>query len=63
MLIVGVPFSHPGLTVLDQVSGGTPYGASTIAGTKGERQPSENELTIARFQGEHVATLAAKLAG
>lgn len=63
MIVVGVPFVHPGLTVLDQVSGGTPYGASTIAGTKGERHPSENELSIARFQGEHVAKLAAKLAG
>jgi NAD(P)H dehydrogenase (quinone) len=63
MVIVGVPYSHPGLTVLDEVSGGTPYGASTIAGGQGQRQPSENELSIARFQGEHVAKLAAKLAG
>lgn len=62
MLIVGVPYSQPGLTVLDEVSGGTPYGASTIAGGDGSRQPSDNELAIARFQGEHVATLAAKLA-
>ncbi|MEA2755969.1 MAG: hypothetical protein QOJ54_2258 [Aliidongia sp.] len=62
MVVVGVPYSHPGLTVLDEVSGGTPYGASTIAGGKGERQPSENELSIARFQGEHVAKLATKLA-
>ncbi|MGB8842126.1 MAG: NAD(P)H:quinone oxidoreductase [Aliidongia sp.] len=63
MVIVGVPYSHPGLTVLDEVSGGTPYGASTIAGGQGQRQPSENELSIAKFQGEHVAKLAAKLAG
>jgi NAD(P)H dehydrogenase (quinone) len=63
MVVVGVPYSHPGLVVLDEVSGGTPYGASTIAGGKGERQPSANELSIARFQGEHVAKLAAKLAG
>jgi NAD(P)H dehydrogenase (quinone) len=62
MVIVGVPYAHPGLTVLDEVSGGTPYGASTVAGGKGERQPSENELSIARFQGEHVAQLAARLA-
>ena len=63
MIIVGVPYSHPGLTVLNEVSGGTPYGASTLAGGTGERQPSANELDIARFQGEHVAKLAAKLAG
>jgi len=62
MVIAGVPYSHPGLVVLDEVSGGTPYGASTIAGGQGQRQPSENELSIARFQGEHVAKLAAKLA-
>ena len=63
MIIVGVPYSHPGLTVLTEASGGTPYGASTLAGGTGERQPSENELSVARFQGEHVAKLAAKLAG
>ena len=63
MIVVGVPYSHPGLVVLDEVSGGTPYGASTIAGGQGQRQPSENELSIARFQGEHVAKLAAKLFG
>jgi NAD(P)H dehydrogenase (quinone) len=62
MIIVGVPYSHPGLTVLDEVSGGTPYGASTFAGGQGQRQPSQNELSIARFQGEHVAKTAAKLA-
>jgi NAD(P)H dehydrogenase (quinone) len=62
MVVVGVPYSHPGLLELEQVSGGTPYGASTIAGPQGQRQPSENELSIARFQGEHVAKLTAKLA-
>ena len=62
MVVAGVPYSHQGLMVLDEVSGGTPYGASTIAGGQGQRQPSENELSIARFQGEHVAKLAAKLA-
>jgi NAD(P)H dehydrogenase (quinone) len=49
------------LRVLDEVSGGTPYGASTIAGADGSRQPTENELSVARAQGEHVARLAAKL--
>lgn len=63
MVIVGVPYSCPELATLDEVSGGTPYGASTIAAGDGSRQPSENELTIARFQGRHVAEIAAKLAG
>ncbi|MFC7477623.1 NAD(P)H:quinone oxidoreductase [Dankookia sp. GCM10030260] len=62
MVLVGLPYSAPGLTVLDEVSGGTPYGATTIAGGKGERQPSANELELARFQGRHVAQIAAKLA-
>ncbi|GAB2795684.1 NAD(P)H:quinone oxidoreductase type IV [Halomonas shantousis] len=62
MVIAGVPYSCPALTDLSEVSGGTPYGATTIAGGDGSRQPSENELTIARFQGKHVAELAAKLA-
>ena len=62
MVIVGVPYSCQGLSVLDQVSGGTPYGASTLAGGDGKRQPSENELDIARFQGRHVAGIAARLA-
>ncbi len=60
MIIVGVPYSVPALTNMDEVSGGTPYGASTLAGADGSRQPSENELTIARFQGEHVANIAKK---
>ena len=63
MVIVGVPYSAQGLTVLDEVSGGTPYGASTLAGGDGSRQPSANELEIARFQGRHVAEIARKLAG
>ena len=62
MIVVGVPYAHPGMVVLDEVSGGTPYGATTIAGGQGQRQPSENELSIAKFQGEHVAKIAAKLA-
>jgi len=48
---------------VDEVSGGTPYGASTIAGMDGSRQPTENELAIARFQGKHVARIAKKLCG
>jgi NAD(P)H dehydrogenase (quinone) len=62
MAIVGVPYSVPELSNLAEMSGGTPYGATTIAGPRGERQPSANELAIARAQGRHVATIAAKLA-
>jgi len=60
---VGVPFSEQRLLTVDEVSGGTPYGASTIAGLDGSRQPTENELAIARFQGRHVAGIAKKLCG
>ena len=63
MVIVGVPYSEPGLMYMENVSGGTPYGATTLAGADGTRQPSENELKVARFQGKHVAEIAAKLAG
>jgi NAD(P)H dehydrogenase (quinone) len=63
MLVSGCPYSAQELQNLSEISGGTPYGASTIAGPKGERQPTDNELAIARFQGKHVAQLAAKLAG
>lgn len=63
MVIVGVPYSCAGLANMDEITGGSPYGASTLAGADGSRQPSENELDIARFQGRHVAELAAKLAG
>lgn len=62
MIIVGVPYSEPGLTKMDEITGGTPYGATTLAGIDGSRKPSENELKIARFQGKHVAEIAAKLA-
>jgi NAD(P)H dehydrogenase (quinone) len=62
MVIVGVPYSEPGLLNMDGISGGTPYGATTMAGADGSRQPSENELKIARFQGKHVTEIAAKLA-
>lgn len=54
-IIVGLPYSFQGLVRLDEVSGGTPYGASTLAAGDGSRQPSENELAGARFQGKHVA--------
>jgi len=62
MVVAGLPYSFAGQTRLDEVTGGSPYGATTIAGGDGSRQPSENELAGARFQGEHVARLAAKLA-
>ncbi len=63
MVVSGVPYAAQELLNLSEVSGGTPYGATTIAGPKGERQPTANELAIAKFQGKHVAQLAAKLAG
>jgi NAD(P)H dehydrogenase (quinone) len=61
MVIVGVPYSCPQLTNMQEISGGSPYGASTLAKDDGSRQPSENELAIARFQGEHVAKLTKRL--
>jgi NAD(P)H dehydrogenase (quinone) len=61
MVLVGLPYAFAGQMRIDEITGGSPYGASTIAGTKGERTPSENELDAARFQGKHVATIAAKL--
>jgi len=61
-IVVGVPYSCQGLTNMDEISGGTPYGATTLAKADGSRQPSANELEIARFQGRHVAEIAAKLA-
>jgi NAD(P)H dehydrogenase (quinone) len=60
MVVAGVPYSAQELLNLDEISGGSPYGASTIAGPRGERTPTANELAIARFQGRHVAQLAAK---
>ncbi len=62
MIIVGVPYSCQELTNMSEITGGSPYGAGTLAGGDGKRQPSENELAIARFQGAHVARIAAKLA-
>jgi NAD(P)H:quinone oxidoreductase type IV len=62
MVIVGVPYAEKRLSQLDEVAGGGPYGAGTLAGSDGSRQPSEIELGIARYQGKHVAAVAAKLA-
>ena len=62
MVIVGLPYSETRQFTLDEISGGSPYGASTIAAGDGSRLPSENELAMARFQGRHVATIAKKLA-
>ena len=63
MVIVGLPYTWAGQMKLDEVTGGSPYGATTISAGDGSRQPSANELEGARFQGKHVATIAAKLAG
>ena len=61
MIVVGVPYSQQELLNMEEITGGTPYGATTLAGADGSRQPTENELAIARFQGKHVAEIAAKL--
>lgn len=63
MIVVGVPYSCQELTNMTEITGGTPYGATTLAGGDGSRQPSENELAIARFQGRHVAEITRKLVG
>lgn len=63
MVIVGLPYSAKAQMRMDEITGGSPYGASTITGGDGSRQPSEGELSMARFQGEHVAKIAAKLSG
>jgi NAD(P)H dehydrogenase (quinone) len=60
-VVVGLPYAFQGQMRVDEITGGSPYGASTIAGGDGSRMPSENELEAARFQGKHVATIAAKL--
>ena len=62
MVVVGLPYAFQGQMRTDELTGGSPYGASTIAGGRGERMPSENELAGARFQGKHVAAIAKKLA-
>ena len=63
MVCVGLPYSFAGQMRLDEITGGAPYGATTIAGGDGSRQPSENELEGARFQGRHVAEIANRLFG
>ncbi len=63
MVIVGVPYSCEELMNMDEISGGSPYGAATMAGTDGKRMPSANELKIARFQGRHAAEIAKRVAG
>ena len=61
-IVVGLPYAFQGQMRIDEITGGSPYGASTIAGGDGSRMPSENELDAARFQGKHVAEIASKLA-
>lgn len=63
MIIVGLPYSFEGQSRLDEIVGGSPYGATTIAGSDGSRQPSETELAGARYQGHHIATITKKLHG
>ena len=62
-VVVGLPYAFQGQMRIDEITGGSPYGASTIAGGDGSRMPSENELAGAQFQGKHVAEIATKLAG
>lgn len=61
MIIVGLPYAFEGQMRIDEITGGSPYGASTVAGPDGSRMPSENELEAARFQGRHVAQITARL--
>jgi NAD(P)H dehydrogenase (quinone) len=61
MIVVGLPYTFQGQMRIDEMTGGSPYGVSTIAGGQGERMPSENELAGARFQGKHVAMIASKV--
>jgi NAD(P)H dehydrogenase (quinone) len=63
LVVVGLPYAFAGQMALDQIVGGSPYGATTIAGGDGSRQPSEIELEGARFQGRHIAEIAGKIAG
>ena len=62
MIVVGVPYSEVRLLNMKEITGGTPYGATTLADADGSRKPSENELAITQFQGRHVAQIAARLA-
>jgi NAD(P)H dehydrogenase (quinone) len=61
MIIAGLPYSYKGQMRMDEITGGSPYGASTIAGPEGDRMPSDNEIEAARFQGRRVASIAVKL--
>jgi len=61
LIIVGLPFAFNGLMKTDEITGGSPYGASTIVGPDGSRKPSKNELEGAKWQGKHVAEIAKKL--
>ena len=63
MVIVGLPYAFQGQMTMSEITGGSPYGASTMAAGDGSRQPTENELAGARYQGEHVAKIASKLKG
>jgi NAD(P)H dehydrogenase (quinone) len=63
MVIVAPGFAHPGVSYMEDISGGTPYGATTIAGADGSRTPIENELAVASFQGKRVAEVTKKLFG
>jgi NAD(P)H dehydrogenase (quinone) len=62
MMVVGLPYTAAAQMRIDEVSGGSPYGATTIAGGRGERHPSEKEIELARSQGRHVAEVASELA-
>lgn len=62
MVVVGVPYAAQELTNMDEITGGSPYGSGTLAGSDGSRQPTANELALARYQGKHTAEVAAKLA-
>ena len=63
MVVVGVPYACAGLTNMDEITGGTPYGATTLSKGDGSRMPSDNELAVARYQGQHVAAIAHKMFG
>ncbi|HET7371709.1 MAG TPA: NAD(P)H:quinone oxidoreductase, partial [Gammaproteobacteria bacterium] len=62
-VVVGCPYTCSGISESNEISGGSPYGATTIAGADGSRQPSENELGVMRFQARHMATITHKLCG
>ncbi|MNP20424.1 NAD(P)H dehydrogenase (quinone) [compost metagenome] len=61
MLIAGLPYSAPELSDISELRGGSPYGAATVAGSDGSRKPSDKELSLAKFQGEHVAKLVSRM--